>query len=243
MKSVNADELDLRWEPETKGITWKICDGGETLREFGPTVKRIFGSNFGSFVDWPPPKFLDPTWKILFVYGNAYSSDATYSFESGHPLGGRDHLEPLWRILEEDGTSEVIITERFRADEFRSGTRSQWQDTIVCAPERKVVRTAISASSVTYQIGGTFMFPRDGRWLMFDDHENFGVLGGEPELIDRFSDYYGGLKSLQKITAYLVSSNIEHQKFYSQDYEGTREFWREMYGYADWPWPEELNEI
>jgi len=243
MKTVSADELDLRWEPETKGITWKICDGAETLREFGPIVQQIYGTDLSGLRRYIPPKFQDPTWKTIFVRGSAYTSDCTYGYDPDVIFAGRDHLEPLWRILEKDGTDEVIITEEFHPSQFTTGIRTQWQDTIVCAPTREIVRTAINASAINYQFNGADMFSRDGRWISSCDHDDFGVLGGEPELIDRFISYYGGLDLLQEITADEVSDRLEEKRKYGVNYEELREFWRNVYAQVDWPWPEELNEI
>ena len=238
--------MEILTDPKT-GISWETYDDTECVAKFGKLASRIFVPIEDAYATHMA-EFINPSWKKVLIPGHLFSSDCSDDCMEGRPdfnpeydwpfdpAWHRDHLEPLFRILKEDGTNKVIVSTPFSANELKQipPVKSHGlEKTIVCPSDRHSVYVAVYR--YTYSIGHTFMFPFDGRWGFSGNHEDIGVLGGEPELIDRFVDYYGGMAALQKSFSVLAEEHLSwgHWKVASC---------KTIYRDFNWPWPFDSDE-
>jgi len=233
--------VEILTDPKTD-ISWETYDDTECVEKFGKLASRIFVPSEKAY-DRFMAEFINPSWKKVLIPGNLFSSDCSDDCIEGRPdfnpeydfpfdpAWHRDHLEPLFRILHEDGTERLIVSTPFSSKDLNQippDSPHTFEKTIVCPSDRHSVYVAVYR--YTYSIGHTFMFPFDGRWGFSGDHEDVGVLGGEPELIDRFVNYYGGMEALQKAFRVLLKDHLSAGHWPVAG-------WKAIYQDFNWPWP------
>lgn len=156
---------DKIFDPVTRYIR---LDDDRILRDLGWTKVIIRGSIFGSDRSKPHP--------IL--------ADLDY-WRNDDP---RDELAPLVQILQEDSVEEII---------HMSVSFDQIEDTLALgSPVNLSDMRDLPNIDLRYGFLVTDMtrliFDRTGRWGMYASPEEFGLLAGEPEFMERYVEKAGG---------------------------------------------------
>ena len=140
--------------------------------------------------------FVDDAWAKVLVRGALWQSDRSQppqtlgvTVEEWALDDPRDELHPLFEMLVEDGIDEV-----FHMSPWVSQTRL---DAIGTRPTRCAC-SYYSRDVFAGFVQERLLFDRTGRWGFYGSEEMFGLLGGEPEFIERYIARCGGMEFIRE---------------------------------------------
>ena len=174
----------------------RIFSPNETLREFIPLRDRIFDTSDDGIGRTSGRIFDDPSWLRVIVRGALDGSDRSHpprkpgvTVEEWANDDPRDQLQPLFELLVEDGIGEVI-----HMSPYVSGENI---DAVGVRPTRPGNSLSIFDTRAT-QLQERLLFDRTGRWGFYGSEEEFGLLGGEPEFMERYIERAGGMAFIRE---------------------------------------------
>lgn len=140
--------------------------------------------------------FRDESWVRVIVRGALMGSDRSrYTRERAEELDAleffdpRDELQPIFDILAEDGVDEII--------HMRPWGKDEEQDAVITRPARSVLNF-LEREAFAMCDTDRLVFDRTGRWGFYGSVEEFGLIGGEPELMDRYVEKAGGMAFIRE---------------------------------------------
>ena len=160
--------------------------------QFGTLHDRIFRrSKWGTvFHEGPfPAGFVNPDWQVVLLRSGI--SSAGYIPEIGEKYDPNfpDEYEIFLDVLAEKGVEEVVVASS-RA-EIDPGVLA-----FACRPDIDTVRECFDACNV--RVEWLSMFDRSGSWGLFSVYDNYGVLGGAPEIMEPYIEKAGGLATIKR---------------------------------------------
>ena len=177
-----------------------------------------------------PPFFMNPHWTIVGLVNNLES----LIFPPEGPdeeRGGfyeQDELGPLLDIVANEG-SEV-----FYFNEIWFENSGPVQACLASRPGLRAVADALPSISGFATPTG-FVFDNTGRWGLYISEDNVAMLGGEPELMERYLPLVGGLEFLQHRFASRIGAEADPS---SSHYRlRTARSYRNRYAAMGWEWP------
>jgi hypothetical protein len=183
---------------EDFGEHYVIHEPQEARWEGFPALRaQIFDLSDGVVSERKPSIFRDESWTRIIVQGSVLFSDASHeSREEAEELDAlefydpRDQLQLLFDVLIEDGIDEIIHMRPYGED--------REQDAVITRPTRNVLDILEREAFAMFDLD-RLLFDRTGKWGFYGGVEMFGLLGGEPGLMERYIDRAGGMEHIRKM--------------------------------------------
>ena len=208
-------------EKQTWAGTLKWYSYEEAKDLLAPLRNQIFDIGTGLVRHGKGSIFLPDGWMKIIIRGALFYSDRSKPpddiLENDEELlcwardDPRDELLPLLELLVEDGIGEVI-----QMSPWTSGTSA---DAVTTAPTASAVRSTHFWGGVEEctEVPERLLFDSTGRWGFYASEEQFGLLGGEPEFMNRYIDRVGGMEFIRQKADLYWQAEIENNGFEAQE--------------------------
>ncbi len=226
---------------------------------FVPILRRVFvnpkepGTVYGT-LPLGTAAFQNPTWKIVAFHGTPTGPifeapmreqpERYAQYLHSEPLYRWDELRPLCIALLERNIFELIhmgtlawVEESAFHSEDRSPDQSGFNDAMLGAigtfPLSRSFFQAAGDPVMACVHGSSYIFSRDASWGIWGDEDNFSVLGGEPDLIDRVLELGGGEAFWRRnFDDWVIENQLDRNNAVSRDYL------KRLYACARWEPPD-----
>jgi len=158
--------------------------------QFGALHDRIF-RRFDDGVAFDngffPSGFVNPDWQVVLLCDRI--GFAACDIEDGEERNPDfpNEYEILLDVLAGKGVQEVVVTS--------ARTMTLEMSSFVCRPDIDTVREGFVACDVWCT--ELSIFDRTGLWGLFSHFDNYGVLGGAPEIMEPYIEKAGGLETIK----------------------------------------------
>ena len=181
----------------------KEFDQDEAEELFGPLRNRIFDTSSGWVTFHESERiFQDDGWWRVLVRGGLFFSDGSarvgkiwkredelLEWAKDDP---RDPLHALFEILVEDGIRELIQMSPYSRPGPFTGA-------MTTAPTRSAVHYGRQIGVAPFTgIVTRLLFDKTGRWGLFADDDELGILAGEPLFLERYIWRAGGMEFIRQ---------------------------------------------
>lgn len=178
-------------------LTFRVYEGEEVSRDISPICARIFhADDRGMVTDDLPQIFRDPRWKVVLVTGSIRipyrygfmeeagattpPEDLAWMFPSGCP----EELVPFFDLLRAEGCEEVYHLLSFRPN----------RDALGCPPIYEA--QWFTDGDIVFE--DRVLFDRSATWGLYSSPEQYMLIGGEPDLMDRYAARLGGWANIRR---------------------------------------------
>jgi hypothetical protein len=241
---------------------WREYNYQDATRLLVPQAEKIFvpphepGSVYGVAPNGSAA-FVNPDWKVVVL---PIDRDHPYCF-SPPPYGVPeccpeppsnepekwDGTVPLWIALLERDIFEVIhmgprLNHSRTPDSYAlSGDPLTTYDTtggaIGAAPLMDSIILSADTPCFEADHASTYLFSREASWGVWWTERPLSVLGGEPDLVDRVVELFGGERFYRMLVDYTVNGHAYYCKKSSLSLRGLYEDVQLLYGAAGWEPP------
>ena len=226
---MNKDDGTLQWlvpEAEAQPV-WDL-------------FARIFRSvpkHWSEPIGLDPPFFIQSHWTVVGLVNNLNSlafpeeepEDQSDDIFALYEFYEKDELGPLLDIMAEEGEQTLYFTDA----SFQ--IPGPVQAAVASRKGLQAANLALHATQVGYGIPINFVFGDTERWGLYISEDNVAMLGGEPELMERYLPLVGGLEFLQHRFASRIGAEADPG---SSHYRlRTARSYRKRYAAMGWDWP------